>query len=265
MEQIGNIFVEKVGNGKRSIILLPGLGCGPSIYDNLKAALQDQYTLYLITVAGFNGTPPVASPVIDKILSNLILLIKDRGLSNPIVIGHSIGGTIVLKLASLHSDLLAGVIIIDAAPWQLTTESKEARREANLAIANEMFDEPNFTKPDTKVRKWIAEMVIADNNVESLVTTWSRADRRTLKEFFVEGRMLSLDLDIKAITVPISVIVPYESEDERQSVVAEFQQAYLDAPYVEIKLVSQARHFVMLDQARATNEIILQWLRLKAN
>jgi pimeloyl-ACP methyl ester carboxylesterase len=265
MEQLGNLHIQKVGQGKNSVILLPGLGCDYSIYDNLKETLKREYTLYLVTVAGFGGTRPGASPVINSTLSSLRLLIKSKNLIRPVVIGHSIGGAIVLKLASLHPDLLGGVVILDAAPRQLSGESQEERRKANRDVAAEMFNEPDFTRADSKTNRWISEMVMEGKNVGLLAAAWERADRATLKEFFVEGRMLSFDLNVKAITVPICVIAPYESGGEREQVLQQFKQAYVGAPSAEIKLVGHARHFVMLDQPQATNEIILGWLRRAAD
>ena len=53
-DRIGNLFVVKTGDGLKPIILLPGLGCSPWIFDALATALPTDDSVYLVTVAGFN-------------------------------------------------------------------------------------------------------------------------------------------------------------------------------------------------------------------
>jgi pimeloyl-ACP methyl ester carboxylesterase len=104
-------------------------------------------------------------------------------------------------------------------------------------------------------------MVLDGSNVSAIASAWDRADRGTLKEFFIEGRMLALDLEVKAITVPVCVIAPFESDEQRAEVFRDFTQAYSGAPSAEISMVGPARHFVMLDQPEATSKVILGFCR----
>jgi pimeloyl-ACP methyl ester carboxylesterase len=190
-----------------------------------------------------------------------VQLIERDQLRQPIVIGHSIGGTIVLKLASLHPNLIGKIIVLDAAPRRLNGESEAERMKTNIALADELFAEADFSNPVSGARQWISEMVLDGSNVNAIASAWDRADRGTLKEFFVEGRMLALDLDVKAITVPVCVIAPFESEVQRAEVFQEFTEAYCGASSVEINMIGPARHFVMLDQPEGTSKVILGFCR----
>jgi pimeloyl-ACP methyl ester carboxylesterase len=96
--------------------------------------------------------------------------------------------------------------------------------------------------------------------VERISSDWSRSDKQTLKDFFVDGRMLAFDLNLAVVTIPLFVIAPFEQIDEREKVLTEFQKAYEGASTIEIELVGPARHFAMLDQPEATNQAVLRFL-----
>jgi pimeloyl-ACP methyl ester carboxylesterase len=259
-DSFGNLFVLKTGDGFRPIILLPGLGCGPWIFDALSAALPTDASIYRITVAGFNGTPPYSAPVIQATIDSLVLLIEQFGLVKPVLVAHSIGGTIALKFASLYPKLLGGAVVIDAAPRFLDDETIENRLAANLVLAKELFGEADPEMAEAKILNWIAEMVMSEADLNRIDSDWRRSDKLTLKEFFVDGRMLAFNLNLAVVTTPLLVIAPFERIDEREIVLTEFQKAYQGASSVEIALIGPARHFAMLDQPEATNRAILRFL-----
>jgi pimeloyl-ACP methyl ester carboxylesterase len=259
-DRIGNLFVARTGDGFQPIILLPGLGCGPWIFDTLATALATDASVYRVTVAGFDGTPPSSTPVIQATIDSLVLLIEKLGLVKPVLVAHSIGGTIALKLASLYSNLLGGAVIIDAAPRFLDDETIESRLAANLILAEELFGDADPEMAEATTLKWIAEMVMSEADVKKIDSNWRRSDKPTLKSFFVDGRMLAFDLDLAVVTTPLLVIAPFERIDEREKVLNEFQKAYEGASTVEIELIGPARHFAMLDQPEATNQAIFRFL-----
>ena len=73
--------------------------------------------------------------------------------------------------------------------------------------------------------------------------------------------MLAFKLDTSRIQCPVCVIAPFEQQADRKAVESEFTEAYKQTPNFEIHLVGPARHFVMLDQPEATNEIVNGFLR----
>jgi len=259
-DSIGNLFVVKTGDGFQPIILLPGLGCGPWIFDALATALPSDASVYRVTVAGFNGTPPSSMPVIHATIDSLVLLIENFGLVKPVLVAHSIGGTIALKLASLYPQLLGGAVIIDAAPRFLDDGTIENRLATNLALAEELFGEADPELAEATTLKWIAEMVMSEADVKRIKSDWRRSYKQTLKSFFVDGRMLAFDLDLAVVKTPLLVIAPFERIDEREKVLTEFEKAYEGASSVEMALIAPARHFAMLDQPEVTNQALLRFL-----
>ena len=60
-----------------------------------------------------SGTHDYASMADD-----IMELLEDTGVSNPVLIGHSMGGKAVLKWAADHPEIDAKIISIDIAPWE---------------------------------------------------------------------------------------------------------------------------------------------------
>lgn len=97
-----NINYETKGNGEVIIILH---GWGRSIDDFLEISniLSNKYQVYLIDLPGFgkSDTPQSAYNLDDYVLF-LKRFIEFKKINNPIIIGHSFGGRIALRYASLY-------------------------------------------------------------------------------------------------------------------------------------------------------------------
>ena len=54
--------VRKLGEGPRTMVLIPGLGFGSGIWTEFMERHRAHYTMYAVTLPGFGGTPPLAAP-----------------------------------------------------------------------------------------------------------------------------------------------------------------------------------------------------------
>jgi pimeloyl-ACP methyl ester carboxylesterase len=102
------------GPGVREIILIPGLSSSPEIWqgtvDHLAQAPRGEgWRIHRIHIQGFAGAPaednaegPVAAPVAEEIAR----YIAENDLDHPVIVGHSMGGTIGLMLAARHPDAI---------------------------------------------------------------------------------------------------------------------------------------------------------------
>jgi len=258
---IGNLEVRRAGQGQTPVIFLPGLGCGPWIFDGLNTILSREYSVYLVTVAGFDSVPAVAGPVIDGIISSVSGLVETEALTKPAIVAHSIGGIVALEMISRYPDLFGAAVVIDAAPRFLgPSESLKDRREANSRFADRVFRSSNLSSTESPAREWVSEMVIREADADRVLASWERSDRSIMCQFLIEGRMLAFKLNISRIQCPVCVLAPFEQEANRSAIESEFTEAYRQRPDFEIHLVGPARHFVMLDKPEETNEVVNRFL-----
>ncbi len=97
-----NVNYEVKGVGK-TIIILHGWGRNMSDFSDITYTLSKKYQVYLIDLPGFGKSDNLVTPFnLDDYVSFLKNFIDSNNINNPIIIGHSFGGRIALRYASLY-------------------------------------------------------------------------------------------------------------------------------------------------------------------
>ena len=105
---------------------------------------EGKYTVYLLTLPGFDGRKPVPGATLESLARDLATLIETRKIDKPVLVGHSLGGTLSLAFAAEHSDLIAGVVAVDGLPVFPGTERHDRRpQRARPAKARAQFAGPD--------------------------------------------------------------------------------------------------------------------------
>ena len=107
-----NLFVEKVGSGLPSLLLLHGWGLNGAIWDGVREALAAHFTLHIVDLPGHGFSRDVPLTTIDAATDLLA-----AALPNPShVMGWSIGGQFALTLAKRHPTLVLKLILVATTP-----------------------------------------------------------------------------------------------------------------------------------------------------
>jgi len=86
------------------------------VLDETVARLKKDHVLYVVTLAGFEGVAPVQGRLLELAGDSLLQLIRTQHLDRPVLIGHSLGGTLSIQFAESHSDSISGVVAVDGLP-----------------------------------------------------------------------------------------------------------------------------------------------------
>src|SRR3954470_7639326 len=94
------MFFEKQGSGP-PVVLVHGLGAYSFSWRDTVAALKGSYTTYAVDLLGFGQSPaPPGFPNTMAAQADAVsAFIKAQSLVDPILIGHSMGGGISLRIA----------------------------------------------------------------------------------------------------------------------------------------------------------------------
>ncbi|MBR4282080.1 MAG: alpha/beta hydrolase [Clostridia bacterium] len=110
-----NVNYETVGEGK-DVLLLHGWGSSLSAFKGVMALLQNNYKVTALDLPGFGKSEMQKEPWSVGDYSNFVLeFINKVGLENPILVGHSYGGRIILKLCGEKKLSPEKIILIDGA------------------------------------------------------------------------------------------------------------------------------------------------------
>jgi N-formylmaleamate deformylase len=88
-----------VSGAGRPVIFIPGFACHGSVWDGTVDHLDGRAEAHVVTVAGFAGVPAVTDPSLANVHAELARYIVENQLESPVIIGHSLGGTMALWLA----------------------------------------------------------------------------------------------------------------------------------------------------------------------
>ncbi|RWX00479.1 alpha/beta fold hydrolase [Flavobacterium cerinum] len=240
-----NVVVKGKGT---PVLLFPGFGCSAQVWDNVVEELSRNHELHLFTFAGFGNAAPIEMPWFTTIKDQIAIYVKENKLEKTNLVGHSLGGTLALWLASSHTDMFKKVIVIDGLP------STAAVMIPGYTGEKIPFDNPQSTKmlemDDKTFQEMIAQqaafMSKSPEGQKSIVAMMKNSDRKTYVYGYIE--MLNLDLrnEIAKITVPVTVLAA--TFPDRAIVEKTYKAQFEKLPNVVIKYADQSAHFVMYDQ-----------------
>jgi len=247
---VGAAYVTKSGSGPHAVILMPGLGGGSWAYDGVAPELAKRYTVYSVTFAGFDGEPAVAGNYLDTFAQSIIDLIAQEKLRAPILVGHSLGGHLALRIAATIPDNVGGVVVIDALPLyppMRPGDTMSERRTFMTAYRDGMLASPQAAY-EAQSRVGITSLVTDPKNVDFVAASWNKADRHTIAGSVYEMSLADLHPLLSKITAPLLLIGVADTEANAERNRAYYAAEYAGTPHLEIAVVASSKHYVMYDQ-----------------
>lgn len=230
------------------VLLFPGFGCTGEVWNETVAELSKSYECHIFTFAGFGNVAPIDSPWLTTIKNQIVDYVKTNKLKNATLIGHSLGGTLSLWLASQETNLFKKLIIVDALP-----------ASAVLMIPNYKGDTIPYENPQSKMMLTMDQKAFNAMNSQATsymclnkekqktINDWMNvADRKTYVYGYID--MLNLDLrkEIAKITIPVVILAA--TNPDLNTVQHTYKSQYENLPSVKIYYAANAAHFVMYDQ-----------------
>jgi len=110
------LYYEKYGNGEETLVILPGWGDTRASFKRLIQTLQDYYTIYIVDWPGFGNTEfPNYDLTIYDYTDMIHEWLESLQLHNPVLLGHSFGGRILITLTGYYGYSYKKIILMNAA------------------------------------------------------------------------------------------------------------------------------------------------------
>jgi pimeloyl-ACP methyl ester carboxylesterase len=248
MLHVDGALVQKSGSGP-AVILIPGLGGGAFVYAGVIPELSKKYTVYAVTLPGFDGVPAVAPPYLPAFEKSIVDLIAQEHLAHPVVVGHSLGGHLAVKLAE-DVPSIAAAMAIDALPlFPLPRPGETAASRATSAAA---FGDAMLATPDGKYaaqQKMVdGYLVTSDTNVALVTDHALKSDKTTEVKSATEMMMEDLGPKLTTITAPVTILAPAPNDASASDTAAQYAQLYAGTAHLTVTPIAPSKHFIMLDQ-----------------
>lgn len=267
----GSLHVDVYGTpGQRPVVFIPGLACGPWEWSGEINQLASRYTIYALTLPGFDGHPAIKGPLFTTVSADFWTMLQAHNINKPVIIGHSLGGTLAIMLAEQNSAKLAGVISVDGLPMfpgmDRMTADQRAQAAAQMAASMASVTTPaQFAA--TEKDYVLPTLMTSPDDIAAAAQLTARSDPAATSAWMSEDINLDLRKDLAKVTAPLLVIAPYDSALEGKVLPdANAKKSYYEAllandPAANVQMIEPSRHFVMYDQPKKLHDAVAAFLR----
>lgn len=239
-----------------AVIMIPGLASSGATWDGTVAHLSPHDRCIVVTLAGFAGVPPIQGDLLTAARDQIAQYIRDNHLDRPIILGHSLGGSIALDLAAHDPELVGPVIIVDSLPFFAGAWFQAD----SLAAAQPTIDKMRSGMEGMSHDQWMAMtrsgastkgMATSEKDQKTLVDWGLASDQKTVTDAMIELVSTDLRPELKNIQTPVLVIGTWVGLKDygvtEASATDLFHQQYAAVGNLHFVMAQQARHFVMWD------------------
>ena len=243
-----SIHVKIIGKGK-PVLLIPGFTVPGESWDTIVNQLKDNYECHVVTLAGFGGKKAIDFPWLSQVNDGLEEYIKQNQLTNLTVIGHSLGGTIAVWLASRENNEISKIVLVDALP------AAGAIMFPNFNPEDLAYDSP-FNKQQLSLSEndfeqmalSMAQGMSLNPETQKRIKDWIiSADRKTYVYGYTDYLKLDLREDLKNISIPTTIIAA-DKPFGKEMVTQTYKSQYANLEKYDLIIADNSAHFVMFDK-----------------
>ena len=264
----GALRVERHGERGPPVILIPGLASGAWVWRDSIAALRAGHRVYAVTLPGFDGRPAAAGDPLALAVDALRAFIVAQQLERPVLVGHSLGGTLALLLAAASPDLVGAVVTVDGLPVFPGTENVDAAgRDALAQRFRERLAGLTPAQFEAQQLQYMRGLgVIDEATAAEVARLTSRSDPRAVADYAAAVVARDPRPQLAGIRVPVLAVVPCYAPDlaamglSQEAKVAHYRTLLSGVARLELVAIAPARHFAMLDQPQAFTDALAKFL-----
>lgn len=250
------------------VVLVAGLASTSAAWGKLAPALEGQYRLHLVNVRGFGEYPAQGNAtghLGTALAAEISRYIDEQQLRRPALIGHSMGGQVVLRVAADGGDKIGRVMLVDSSPFFPALISRGASRAdveplARLAYQGVLMLGDEMLRSRAPLGLDLGAE--ADRVFNGL--GWQGGDRRVLAQGAYEVLTTDLRHRLPHITAPVTVVYGWSADQASPRAVVDdlFRYSFMNLRQpARFERIQGAEHMVMIDQPRAFERVVRDFLR----
>lgn len=161
-----SLFINEVGSGK-PVLFVHGLGSSSTCWDEQVSRLPEKFKLITIDLYGHGQNKNLPQNIsISQTAEKIAEQLRNRNMKNISLVGHSLGGLIVLELTKQNQDLVDKIILVDT-----------PTKQTGLSIMNYLFLKLIESNYETVVKEHYKKMTEDEDLLESLLAAALNTDK----------------------------------------------------------------------------------------
>jgi N-formylmaleamate deformylase len=196
----------------------------------------------------------VKGPFFETMSAGIARYVKDKKLTKPVLVGHSIGAALALKAAADHPDVFGGVVMVDGFPSVFAlidpAATPTAMRQAGDAERAKL--EKATREEYTAAMRQMFGQWLTGEKLDTAMKWLAAADQPTIAR--AKGELFTLDLRpaVEKVTIPVLVLGAFDKGYEQLGVTREVFETRIKSQVANAKSATVAirdncKHFIMYD------------------
>lgn len=240
------IQTEVIGNGT-PILFLPGFTTPGAIWKETITHLTIKSESHLISYAGFNGIKPIEMPWYASIKKEIIAYIKQKNLQELTIIGHSMGGTLAMDIATELTSIVKKIVLVDALPCmrEVMMPGVPAKSLQYESPYNKRMLEMDDTQFKGMANMMSTNMTNNKDKVKTIANWILEADRKT----YVYGYTDLLKTDVRTALAKVKAKTLILAATSYGVIATKtMEKQYANLANKNIEMAPNSKHFIMFDQ-----------------
>lgn len=244
------------GHGAPTFVLMHYLGGSHRTWFPTLPYLDGDHHCVAIDTPGFGDAAQVGGYTVDAMAEHVDQCIRELGITNCVLVGHSMTGKVAVVLASRRPDYLSGLVLVAPSPPgpQPMTEADRDKQRAytkTRAEAEDFVDESSAIRLPDDVR----EIAIADAQRVNLEAWHAWVDHGSREDW--SHRLGTIDLPVLLVCGELDEQVPGPDE-QRRTTLAAFTRTQLE-------VIPGAGHLMPMQTPRALAALMLTFAKTQRN
>jgi pimeloyl-ACP methyl ester carboxylesterase len=257
-----SIHVQEGGPGLETAVLIHGFGEGAYIWQLLAASLAGRFRTLAVDLRGHGESAWDMDGAyrIDDHVADVLGVIDALKLGRVVLIGHSLGGEVALRIAASRPDRVIACVVIDFGP--------DLKSEATSRVRDDLNDSLRKWQTPGEYAAWLQARrpLVSAAMIDIIARGGLRASPDggfvlkcdpALARSSAEQRSAEIWRLLLLITAPVLILRGIASAVLPRLVAEQMQQRLHDASLVTVE---RAGHAVMADNPMGTERAVLAFL-----
>lgn len=247
-----DIHYIKEGSGE-SVLVLQGWGTEIELYSSVISNLAKKYTVYAPDFPGFGKSDEPEEPwCVDDYADFVIAFCKDMGIEKTILVGHSFGCRVVIKLLSRDNcPIEVEKVVLTGAAGIKPVQSEASKKKASAYQKGKAF----LSTPVMKK--------LFPNALESLRNKHGSADYRAASPMMRQVLVKTVNEDLSELfpLIKQEVLLIWGRNDDATPI-ADGERMEREMQNAGLAVIENAGHFAFIEQQALFNRIVSSFLKI---
>ena len=239
------VYYEVHGKGARTVVLIHGWTCDHTFWSGQVTALAAKYRVLAVDLPGHGRSGAADEYPMSLFARAVDAVMRQERVSRATLMGHSMGGAVILEFSRLFPTRLEAVVLVDA-----------GMREAASASGGSQFYERFVGEQGKAARQKMVEGMFSAAStpaVREQVMQVMLAAPESLAVGAMKGMFAPEVWRESRSDAPALAVVAKPAQIRRESLAARF-------PNLTYKDMPGTGHFLMMEKPAEFNAIVLEWL-----